>query len=190
MPLADLSGRGHKKGRNQVSGSISVSRLYSKTIKRDLKSLKRSVQRLSPSSCFQVLSTKIASLASDWFILFSKCWTEFGGLKYTNLISSVHWEIKFNILSRVNLLKAPTQLFTVKSFIFFFYFQMKTTKYTSIYISMFNERIVPLLYYVYLIHPQFKLYCFFVSVFFFGGGGVTLFQFPKTEGAAFHFDFP
>ena len=56
--LADLSGRGHKKGRNQVSGSISVSRLYCKTIKQDLKSLKRSVQRLSPSSCFRVLSTK------------------------------------------------------------------------------------------------------------------------------------
>ena len=128
---------------------------------------------------------KIASLASDWFILFSKCWTEFGGLKYTNLISSVHSEIKCNVLSRVNLLKASTQLFTVKSLIFFFYFQMKTTKYTSIYISMFNESIVPLLYNVYLINPLFKLklfYCFF-GVFFRGGGGVTLFRFPKTEGA-------
>ena len=54
---------------------------------------------------------------------------------------------------------------------------------------MFNESIVPLLYYVYLINPQFKLYCFFVLVFFWGGGG-TVFQFPKTEGAAFHFAFP
>ena len=41
---------------------------------------------------------------------------------------------------------------------------MKTTKYTSVYISMFNESIVPLLYYVYLINPQFKLYCFFCFV--------------------------
>ena len=179
MPLADLSGRGHKKGRNQVSGSISVSRLYCKTIKRDLKSLKRSVQRLSPSSCFQVLSTK------------SPVWPPIDSYSSANAEQSlvdwnspVHWEIKCNVLSRVNLLKAPTQLFTVKSSIFF-YFQMKTTKYTSIYISMFNESIVPLLYYVYLINPQFKLYCFFLlfGVFF-------LFKFPKTEGAAFHFAFP
>ena len=95
--------------------------------------------------------------------------------------------------------KSANALFTVKSLIYF-YFQMKTTKYTSIYISMFNESIVPLLYYVYLINPHFKLYCFFFFwgggcfVFFFGGGGggpgVTLFQFPKTEGAAFHFAFP
>ena len=36
---------------------------------------------------------------------------------------------------------------------------------------MFNESIVPLLYYVYLINPQFKLYCFFFVLFFLGGGG-------------------
>ena len=50
---------------------------------------------------------------------------------------------------------------------------MKTTKYTSIYISIFNESIVPPLYYVYLINPQFKLYCFFVFVFFLGGGHIV-----------------
>ena len=55
---------------------------------------------------------------------------------------------------------------------------------------MFNESIVPLLYYVYLINPQFKLYCFFFFGFFFGGGGFHIVPISQDRGRCVSLRFP